>query len=150
MLLDDGEELFLVLLLPFFKYLLEDVVPELILSEVDALGQQGLEDGLLSVGLPVLDDRLDCSRAVLVPGPPCGLVEAGHDFLLGGEVGVVVVAGNADRVVAVVLLFGLEAQSGLGKRGTCGSCWPERECPPQTSCEMTSRSRTCRARGRSG
>ena len=129
---------------------MEDVVSELVLGEFNALCDESVEYGFLGVGLPILDDGLDCSGAVLVPGPPGCLVETCQDLLLGSEVGVVVVSGDADRVVAVVLFFGLETQSGLGRRATCGNCQREEECSLPTSCEKTSQSRTCPARGRSG
>jgi hypothetical protein len=48
-ILDDAEESLLVGILPIFKELLEDVVAELVLGQLDALLDQRLEDGVLSV-----------------------------------------------------------------------------------------------------
>lgn len=71
-----------MLYLSSLKYLLEDIVSELIFGELDALLQQGLEDCAFGVALATLDDGLDCPWAVLVAGPFGCLVKTVHNFLL--------------------------------------------------------------------
>lgn len=61
-------------LLAIFKQLLKDIVAELVLSELDALLDQRLENCIFGVGLSSQDDRLDSARTVLVSGPLCRLI----------------------------------------------------------------------------
>lgn len=107
--LDHLEQPRAVLLLPAFEDLLEDVVPELVLRQLDALLDQRLEHEVLRVRLALLDDRLHCPRAVLVARPPRRLVQVVQD-VVGAGLRVVLRGRHVDCAVAVVLL-GLETQS---------------------------------------
>ena len=145
--LDDREESSLVLLLPSFEHLLENIVPKLVLRQLDALLSQCLEDSVFVMRLSVLDDGLHCSGAVLISRPLSGLVETAQDLILR----CLIILGDwdVDRTVAVVLLLCLQTQSRLGKAGTFGSrCW-EQGCFPLIFCGGSSRSQVCPVRGRS-
>lgn len=73
--LDDREESSLVLFLPPLEHLLENIVPKLVLRQLDALLHQGLEDSMFVMRLSVLDNGLHCTGAVLISRPLGGLIE---------------------------------------------------------------------------